>query len=232
MAGINLGAVDLNMVANSLLLNAVDALLAVVVIAVVAVAGWLVAVILNKIIVKALEAAKFEEHLSKIELTKALRGFTATGIITAVVKVYVLLAFLGAGAAVIQLDFLSAIMMDIISYIPMLVQGVLIIIGAIAFMYYVDKLIGKMSTVFAKPLSIGAKVLMTYVALVIALPLVLPNVDTAVLTMILTYGVLAIVVAFGLGLGLAIGLGLKEPIAIAGKKNQVLFDAMFQKVKK
>jgi hypothetical protein len=192
------------------------------------VVAWIITKIVNKI----LEAVKFEEAIQVLELREAMRGVSATHLIDVLLKVYIVLVFLGAAVAYVNVNFLAQVLYQLVTYIPSLVKGVLVIIGAIIVAYYASRALKAANFFMANQLALVLKLFLLYLGVVLALPFFLPGVDTTVLVSVLQLLVSAIVIAVGLGLGLAVGLGLKDAIAKAAGKNQDVFDEMFEKVKR
>lgn len=211
--------------------SVIQLVLAVIIVAAFFVLGYALAKIVNMIIKRALEGIKLEEHIKNLGLDKALMGFNLTHIITIFVKVFIIFAFLGAAAEVINISFFSKVVSGFLNYLPSLAQGVAVIVGAMFIStYIVNYLLADRQVRFSQYISVGFKVFVMYMALILALPLVMPNVNTEPLVSILTYLLLAMVIAVGLATGLALGLGLKEPIEKAALKNQDSFDEFFGKI--
>ncbi len=222
--------VDFTAMLRGLAVNTFNVLVASAIVVLFVLLGIFVAAIINRIIRHLFEKVGVEEVMKKMDVTNALRGFTVTGIVTALVKVYVVLAFLGAAANLIELNFFVTVIHQVISYIPMFIQGLLIIIGAVVLTHYKRRVIRETKIPFAHQIALLSTGLVLYIAVIMALPLILPNVDTSSLLMILQTFMISLFVAIALGFGLAIGLGLKEPIAKAGLKHQRFFDNLFEKI--
>jgi len=192
----------------------VEVIIAAVVITAFFVVGYAVAKVINRIIVHTLEYKHItlEERIKKRGLERALMGFSITKLVTIFVKIYVVFAFLGAAADILSIGFISRI------------------VSAFFIATYVgNHITADRNMRFGNYIAAGFKILLTYVALLMALPLVLPNVSVDPLMSILSNLMLVLVVGVGLAVGLALGLGLKEPVAKAAMKNQESFDDFFGK---
>lgn len=212
--------------------NAADALLAILVIAIFFLAGYIIAVILAKLVEKIIKTSKIEKTLTGKDSIN-LAGFELTEIFTFLLKVFVIFAFLGAAAEVVQLGFITNLLASITAYLPKLVEGVIIVIGALVFSDYIAKIIRKNKDIpVVNFTATTVQAFIAYVALVLALPLILPGVDTTILTQAFVWFIGACAIAIGVGLGIALGFGLREPIAKAASKHSSMFDYLFQEAEK
>lgn len=193
----------------------------VIILAIILLIGYIVAKILAKIIVHILDKYKMEAKLRKKGVENAFAGFTLTEIISSFTKILVITVFLGIAADVLRLNFIKDLVVWVLSYVPSLVQGAIILIGAfLGGAYVADKIKAAKHVPFAKFLGIAFHAFVAYTAIVIALPLILPGADTAVLKLAFGAFVLAFAIAIGLGLGLAIGLGAKDTVASIAKTKK------------
>ena len=187
--------------------------------------GWCVAYIVNNLLKSAFEGVKMEQKIKSYGVHNALLGMKITSVIYTLLKVYIVVVFLGAAAARVQLGLVTDVIMWLVGYVPSLVQGVLVIGGAlIAADFLVSKLKGVQ---FAKTVGLLIKVFVGYTALVIALPFILPGADTEILKTAFTLAVSSVAVAVGLGLGIALGWGLKDTVNdVAKKKKKMIEDLL------
>ena len=229
----NLASIDWTSILNLIAIRAVEAVWAIIAIAIFLVIGVIVAKIVAWIIGKALEGVKLEAFMKKHKVHNAMLGFTLTQIITALIGVYIIFVSLGAAAQMISITFVSDVILGILAYIPSLAQGILIIVAALLIADYVTNWIkDKKSIAFSHQIGIAIEVLIAYIAVVMALPSILPNVDTTILLRLFELLLTGLVIAVCGGLALALGLGLKAPIEKAGLKNQHVFDSLFGKLSK
>ncbi|RLG21209.1 hypothetical protein DRN74_02995 [Candidatus Micrarchaeota archaeon] len=215
----------------SLAVDAVDALVAILVVAVFFIVGYAVAKVINYIIEKLFKELKVEQLLAAHGIKRIIGDFTFTRLVTFLVNVFVILAFLGAAADYVQIAVLAEILVGIVAYIPSLVEGMLVILVAILLADYIGALITKTKELpFTGVIAVIIQIFFAYIALVLALPLILPGVDVTILTRAFELFFGAAAIAFGVGLALAFGYGLKDAIASAARKHQAFFDDMFGKV--
>lgn len=206
-----------------------DALTAAILFGVFLILGLLAAKILNSIIKKLLLKGELEERIIAKNLQGALLGFTVTRIVTVLVKLYVVLAFLGAAANIAGIAFFTSLITGLISYLASLSQGIIIISALLFIATYLTNTFKDGKFIFARQIALAVKATIAYIGLILALPLILPNATVSVLANLLLLAGSAVVVAFGLGVGLALGLGLKDAVSKAATKNQALFDDLFTK---
>lgn len=216
---------------QSLAVDAFDALVAILIISVFFIVGYTVARIINFIIRKIFRELNVENLLASHGLKKVFGDFNLTQLVTFLVKVFVILAFLGAAADYVQIGILAEILVGIVAYIPSLVKGMIILIVALLLADYIASLIQKTKEVpFAGIVSIIIQLFFAYVALVLSLPLILPGVNVAILTRAFELFFGAAAIAFGVGFALALGFGLRDAVASAARKHQSVFDDMFGKL--
>lgn len=182
--------------------------------------GWIVGRILVRVLHAFLEGIQLEHKLEKRGVHDALLGFTVTGVLSSFVKLITYAVFLGVAANVVQLAFLENLVNWFVGYVPLLIQGVTILVLALLAGDYITDRVKASKAPFAKMLGLGLEAFIVYTALVIAFPLVLPNADVDILktTFFLIIGAAAL--ALGLGLAIAIGLGAKDTVAAVAKKKQ------------
>jgi len=182
--------------------------------------GYLVAGILVGILKHFLERIKLEHELKKRDIHDALLGFTLTDVLCKFLKLLTLAVFLGIAAEVTNLRFLGELVMWFIGYVPLLLQGLTIIVLALLAGDYVTDRVKKSGIPFANMVGWVFEAFVFYTALVISLPLILPNADVSILRWAFVLILGAFAVAIALGLGLAMGFGMKDTIAAVAKKRQ------------
>ncbi len=219
-------------VVNAVVGQSVQIVAAVVVLLLFFVLGLIVAFVVNKVLAWLLNKSKANEFFDSVGLKEAFGRVSINWVIHILVDIYIVLAFLGAAVQLVNVNYLVVIVSQVLGYIPLLVQGLLVLLLASVASKYAERVLEQTHFVFVKQLSVLVTLLVFYLAVVIALPLFLPNINVSSLLQLLQLFVAAIVVAVGLGFGLAMGLGLKDSISKAALKNQALFDQLFEGVKK
>jgi hypothetical protein len=187
---------------------------------VVFVLGWIVAVVLGKVVERAMKAAKIDVALEKVGFHKRLAevgiSATASEFIGGIVKWFLVLVFLMAATDILGLMQVTDFLNNIILYIPNVVVSVVIL--AIAFLvgnftYNVvkgsTKAAGVMSATLLATISKWAIIIFAILAALIQLGIATSLVSTIFI---------GIVAALALASGLAFGLGGKDEAAMILKK--------------
>ncbi len=223
---LNVLASNLSSVISDVAKNFVVGLAAIIVVLFFLVLGWIVGRILVRVLHAFLEGIQLEHKLEKRGIHDALLGFTVTGVLSTFVKLLTYVVFLGIASSVVRLAFLENLVLWAVGYVPVLIQGAVILMLALLAGDYVTDRIKASKVPFAKLFGMALEGFIVYTALVIALPLVLPNADVEILktTFFLIVGAFAI--AIGFGLAIAIGLGTKDTIAAVAKKKQKTLERM------
>jgi len=211
----------------------VNVIIAILIILVFLVIGYIVAKIISKIINEILKNIKFEKILNKAKIPPKFAGFTATGIILVLAELFIVLAFLGAATdlPLVQLGVITEVIKWIIGYIPILIQGLIVLVVAMIFANYVSDIIRKSEKIpLANAIAFIIQLFIGYAALVMAIPLILPNADVGILKSAFEWFIAALAIAFGIGLGIATGFSLRKPIERAAEKRPGMFDYLLGQV--
>jgi len=174
-----------------------------------------------------LQKAKLEKFLEGHGVHDAFFGFTLTGIAVILLKLYVVVAFLGIAADVIKMPMLYLITAQAITYLPSLAEGLVILLAALmAADYLTDRIKESKKIPFANSLGILVELFIAYNALVIALPLLLPSADPSLLVWSFLVLLSAFAIAIGFGAAIAIGLGMKDTVSELAKKHKDKFNRL------
>ncbi len=122
------------------LVKAVPDIVAAIVILIV---GYLVALVVSSLIVGILKRIKFDQYVfDKTNISHAVGKFDLTHVLGLVTKWYIIVLFLGATAARIQLKTLSDFLAALAMWIPQVIIAVVIgLIGILAGMYVEKKVV-------------------------------------------------------------------------------------------
>ncbi len=122
------------------LVKAVPDIIAAIIILIV---GYIVALTISSVIEKALRRIKFDEWVfEKTHISHAVGRFDLTHVLGLVIKWYIIVLFLGATAARIQLRTLSEFLGSLALWIPKVIVAVIIgLIGILAGMYVEKKVV-------------------------------------------------------------------------------------------
>ncbi|MEM4554471.1 MAG: hypothetical protein QXT25_01310 [Candidatus Anstonellaceae archaeon] len=201
--------------------NLLEGVAAFAILVVILAIGWGVAYLLGNALKEFFVRIRLEKFLESHGVHDAFLGFTFSGIAVTLLKLYIMVAFLGIAADVVKIGLISTIALQAIGYLPMLLQGVIILMAALmAGDYITDKMKESKKIPFANSLAILVEIFIAYNALVIALPLLLPAADPSLLIWSFLVLLSAFAVAVGLGFAIAIGLGLKDVVAEVAKKHK------------
>jgi len=183
--------------------------------------GIWVADLLGKALKTFLEKAKLEKFLAQHGVQDAFLGFTLSGIAVVLLKLYVVVAFLGIAADAVKVPMLYILTAQAIGYLPSLAQGLVILLAALmAGDYLTDKIKSHKKLPFANTVGIFVQLFIAYNALVIALPLLLPSADPSLLVWSFLVLLAAFALAVGLGAAIALGFGMKDTVSDLAKKHK------------
>ena len=189
--------------------------------------GIWVANLLGQVLKEFFQRAKLEKFLEGHGVHDAFFGFTLSGIAIILLKLYIVVAFLGIAADMIQMPMLFMIASQAIGYLPSLAQGLVILLAALmAADYLTDKIRENKKLPFANGIGVLVTLFIAYNALVIAMPLLLPSADPSLLVWSFLVMLSAFAIALGFGAAIAIGLGMKDTVAEIAKKNKDKFSKL------
>ena len=189
--------------------------------------GIWVADVLGKILNEFFRRVRLEKFLEGHGVHDAFLGFTLSGIAIIMLKLYVVVAFLGIAADIIQMPMLYMLAAQAIIYLPSLAQGLVILLVALmAADYLNDKIKESKKLPFANGIGVLVTLFIAYNALVIALPMLLPAADPSLLVWSFLVLLSAFAIALGFGAAIAIGLGMKDTVSEIAKKNKDKFSRL------
>ncbi|MCX6771388.1 MAG: hypothetical protein NTX79_05010 [Candidatus Micrarchaeota archaeon] len=189
--------------------------------------GIWVANLLGQVLKEFFRRVKLEKFLESHGVHDAFLGFTLSGIAIIMLKLYIVVAFLGIAADMIQMPMLFMLAAQAIGYLPSLAQGLVILLVALmAADYLTDRIKESKKLPFANGIGIIVTLFIAYNALVIAMPLLLPAADPSLLVWSFLVLLSAFAIALGFGAAIAIGLGMKDTVAEIAKKNRDKFSRL------
>lgn len=182
--------------------------------------GMFIAKVLGDILRRFCKEAAVEKLLQEHGVHDAFLGFTFTNIAVTLLKLYILVIFVGIAADVVKVPMLYLLSAQAAAYMPMLVQGIIILlIGLMVADYLTDRMKTAKGVPFANTFAILVEVFIVYNVLVIVMPMLLPAVDPSLLSWSFLVVLTALCLSAGLGFAIAIGLGLKDSVAYIAKKH-------------
>ncbi|MFA5929964.1 MAG: hypothetical protein WC861_03720 [Candidatus Micrarchaeia archaeon] len=207
--------------------NLLSGVFAFCILAAVMLIGIWVANLLGKVLNEFFRRVKLESFLEGHGVHDAFLGFTLSGVAIIMLKLYVVVAFLGIAADLVQMPMLFMIAAQAINYLPSLAQGLVILLAALmAADYLTDRIKESKKLPFANSIGLLVTLFIAYNALVIAMPLLLPSADPSLLVWSFLVLLSAFAIALGFGAAIAIGLGMKDTVAEIAKKNKDKFSKL------
>lgn len=201
---------DLGLVAsqagNQILTSTIEALPAIIAAVIVFLLGWIVAIILSKILEGILKLVKLEDFLEVHRLEDALGSVKLGEVFVKIVKIYVMLVFLQAALSLLSLGDLSKYLTALLLYVPVVIGALLVVIASALVGEYIKE----------KILELGKSQYVTFVARASKFVLILIGIitglntagfDTTLLNSIIIDIVRAVVYGLALAVGIAFGLG-------------------------
>jgi len=168
--------------------------------------GWLVGKIFGKIVRSILKKVKADRYF------KFGRGFEVSNLFSMIATWAIYLLFIILAVDTLEIDILSTILLDVLRFIPLLVEGIIIILVGYLVAKYVQ---GQIVASKVRYSEIIGQVIFFF-TLIIAIDLSLHAIG---LEPFVIDGIILILVgSIGLGIAIALGLGLKDTIAKLAKK--------------
>jgi len=211
----------------------IGAFIAIILLLIFLVVGYFIAKIVVRIVAEIFKKIKLEKVLKKAGLPEKFGGFTITGILLIFVELFIVLAFLGIATdiPVVNLGIVTDAIVWVIAYIPVLIQGLIVLVVALLFANYVSNIIRESEKLpLANGIAFIVQLFIGYAALVMAIPLILPNADVGILKSAFEWFIAALAIALGLGIGIATGFSLRKPIEKAASKRPGMFDYLMGRV--
>ena len=168
--------------------------------------GWVVGKILGKITKSLLKRFKADRYF------KFGRGFEISNIFGIIVSWIIYLAFIQAAVQILGIQALTEFVGQILSFIPRLLEGMIIIIVGYVLAKYVQGQVIATKVEYSE--LIGRVIFFLTVIIVISLALPFFGIDPYLINNI----VLILIGSVGLGIAIALGLGLKDTISRLAKK--------------
>lgn len=168
--------------------------------------GWVVGKILGKITKSLLKKMDADKYF------KFGRGFEISNLFSLIVSWIIYLAFIQAAVQVLGVKALTDFFGQILSFIPRLLEGMIIIIVGYVLAKYVQ---GQVIATKVEYSELIGRVIF-FLTIIIAISLALPffGIDTYLISNI----ILILVGSVGVGIAIALGFGLKDTVARLAKK--------------
>ncbi len=192
---------------------------------VVAVVGYLLAVITEAIVRKAFKGLYYEEWFAAHGVDRAFLGINITDLIAVLTKWWVFLGFFAQAVTYLGMPLVTNMAVALYNIYVSIALGIIYLgIGLIVATYVGIKM--RENNIYGGELTVKAvQAVIVYFALVAALPRFGIQ-DTYLLTKAIEISLWAAAIAFGLGLGIAIGLGGQDVVRDVLKKHKKTIEEM------
>jgi len=168
--------------------------------------GWLVGKIFGKIVRSVLKKIKADKYF------KFGRGFEVSNVFSVIATWAIYLLFIILAVDILKIDILSTILLEVLKFIPLIVEAIIIILVGYLVAKYVQ---GQIVASKASYSEIMGQVMFFFIV-IIAIDLALHAIR---LEPYVIDGIILILVgSIGLGIAIALGLGLKDTVARLAKK--------------
>ncbi|MCK5474025.1 MAG: hypothetical protein KAI53_01350 [Candidatus Aenigmarchaeota archaeon] len=164
--------------------------------------GYAIGKLLASLVNRVLKEANIDSYLKSKEHV----NFKLSSILSTVVKWVVYLVFLQQAATLLGVAVISAVVNEIIAFVPGIVGAVIVLLVSYAIAMYVKEDVIGDKELYTSMLGKAVFFLVLYVGIATALPLV--SIDAMLINTIL----LVLVASVGLGLAIALGWGLKDSV--------------------
>lgn len=166
--------------------------------------GVIIGKILKEIVVRVLKASKVDDWIEEHKLKAAIGHLQISNIAGSFIKWYVIALFLAQALALINMQVLKDFTQLLVIYIPKVLGGLVIFIGALLVARFIRNMIEATQHQFKKTVAIIVEVIIIYMGAVIALQ----TMDVPVMILIDAFNTAftALVAALAITIGIAFGL--------------------------
>jgi hypothetical protein len=180
--------------------------------------GWVLAVIISRILGGVLKAIKLEEYLKSHKVEDALGRVKISDVVVKVVKYYIILIFLQAAASLVALPTISNTLGEILVYAPSFIAAIVLVLLSGILGEYVKEVILELHTKspVVRLVARVSKVVIVFVGITMGLSTM--GIDATIPTQVFLTLVQAVAFGLALAVGIAFGLGSqKDAKDIVGK---------------
>ena len=173
--------------------------------------GYIISVIIGGLIRKLFKKIGLDKKIAQLGLSKSIGNIELSNILGIITKWYIFLIFAQQAMMNIALGAIGEFIGLLLTVAPLIISGALLMIGGLLTAGYIGDHIKKLKFTYCETIAAGARLLIIYLALVIALGQV--GFDTSILTNLVTIIMGSLGLGFSLAIGLSFGLGGKEKAA-------------------
>lgn len=184
--------------------------------------GWVFAVIISRIFRHMLDAIRLESFLKEHKVEDALGTVKMSDVLVKILKYYVLLVFLQAAIALVELGTISTFLTSVLVYAPVFIGAFLMVLIAVLLGEYVKEIIIELSkSKLVRLTGRATKLIIIYIGVTMALATA--GFDTMLISNIFLTVLQAMVFGIALAIGIAFGLGGQEEAKDVVKKGRKHF---------
>ncbi len=132
--------------------------------------GYILAVLLKKILVRAMRGAKIDQWTKEVGLEKALFGISITKVMGNAMKWYIMLMFVYQACIILNLTGVVVFINSVLLWIPSAIVGALVIVAGLAIANFFSEGVKKQEILFADVISTVVYGIILYFSIVLALP--------------------------------------------------------------
>ncbi|MCX8189971.1 MAG: hypothetical protein N3F05_01950 [Candidatus Diapherotrites archaeon] len=186
--------------------------------------GYIIGLILKKLLLRATAHMRIEEWLEEQSLLQVVTAKTLTSILGNILHWSIILLFMAQGAELMRYEVLRNALHWIIYFILLVLLAIVILLSGLVIGRYIKNTIENSVEKIGKIIGLIAEAFVVFISAIMALE-VIPGVNTAVLhyAFIIVFGsiAIAIAIAIGIGFGLALKDEAKEIIEELKKPNNI-----------
>jgi len=179
--------------------------------------GLFVGRIFGKVVSKVLDKIGVDEAVDKTAIGDTIKksGMSTVGFFDALARWFIYLIFIMAAVNVLRIEMFTALMQQIVMYIPHLILGIIVLVAGLILADFVMDKIGEQLAAkeveFADTITLVVRAIFYLVVIVLALDQLL--IDTTIIYIFLAPLAWGIAIGIAIAAGIGLGWGLKDVAA-------------------
>jgi len=170
--------------------------------------GYIIAVILGKVVSKLMKKFKLDEKIKKEKLTDGLGNVEFSTLCGNIIKWYVFIIFLGDAAAIVNLGTLSVFLNGFLYWLPNVIIAIILMVLGLMLTHYIADHLEKSKVKSIKVLGPLVRIAILFFVAIIAFSQLGLYLSIAENTFLILVGGLTLAVS--LAFGISFGFGLKD----------------------
>ncbi len=175
---------------------------------IIVVIGWVIGVVLKKIVMTVLQSLKIDQWMEEQNLSPALGGQEVSGLVGSFVKWYVIAVFLAQAASTFQLFVLGDFLLSLAGFIPVLLVALVIFAIGILIARYVRNAVEATTHSHRKTIALIVEISIIYLAIVVALRSI--GIEVQILEDVFKIAFMAFALTIAIIAGISFGFAFKE----------------------